>query len=115
MHEHDNQRDLWPPLTGAFFECKTQSNVAIMRDLTIVLRGFREITKRSHCSGSEKEGGEINQWEKQNNLPAEKQSNILLHFYDTYTYYYIPKNLLALCSGCPAPLVKHKCSYIYDL
>jgi hypothetical protein len=32
MHEHDNQRDLWSPLTGAFNEYMVQSYIAIMGD-----------------------------------------------------------------------------------
>jgi hypothetical protein len=38
------------------------------------------------------------------NLPAKEDLYLLLSFYDTYTYYYIYQNLLALCSGSPAPL-----------
>jgi len=35
--------------------------------------------------------------------PVQQYAYLLLRFYDTYTYYSIPKNLLALCSGSPAP------------
>jgi len=41
--------------------------------------------------------------EKKRYLPAEKDSYLLLRFYDTYTYYIYTKNTLALCSGSPAP------------
>ena len=37
---------------------------------------------------------------------CEEQLHILLRLYDTYINYYIPKNLLALCSGGPAPLAR---------
>jgi len=36
-------------------------------------------------------------------LPVEKYPYLILRFYDSYTYYSIPKNLLALWSGSPAP------------
>jgi len=101
MHEHDNHRDLLPPLTGAFYESKTQSNVAIMRDWIIVWRGFQETIKRSHCSANE-----WNSSSSRRTIPTSKEwSDILLRFYDTWTYYYIYKNLLALCSSSPAPLL----------
>jgi hypothetical protein len=35
------------------------------------------------------------------NLPAKEDLYLLLSFYDTYTYHYIYRNLLALCSGSP--------------
>jgi hypothetical protein len=45
----------------------------------------------------------LRQREKKQYLPAEKYSYLLLRFYDTYTYYIYTKNLLAVCSGSPAP------------
>jgi len=32
MDEHDNHRDVWPLIPGAFLECMTQGYVAIIRD-----------------------------------------------------------------------------------
>ena len=43
---------------------------------------------------------------KQSAIPTSKErSEILIRFYNTYTYYNIHKNLLAFCSGSPAPLI----------
>jgi len=48
MHEHDNHRDTWPPLSGAFLECKTYRYVAIIEGLKHSLEGvprdYKEIT-----------------------------------------------------------------------
>jgi hypothetical protein len=41
--------------------------------------------KRSHCSGNEEE--KLEPLEEKQYLPAEKDSYLLLRFYDTYTYY----------------------------
>jgi len=57
--------------------------------------------KRSHCSGNEED--KLEQREKRRYLPAEKYPYLLLRFYDTYIYYIYTQNLLALCSGSPAP------------
>ena len=47
MHEHDNHRDSWPPLPGAFYECNTQRYVAIIEgcnhSLKRVSRNYNEI------------------------------------------------------------------------
>jgi hypothetical protein len=47
MHEHDNQRDAWPPLAGALFERKTYRYVAIIEglyhSLEEVPRDYKEI------------------------------------------------------------------------
>jgi hypothetical protein len=64
-----------------------------LRDLIIFWRGFRETIKRSHCYGNEEV--KLKQLERKRYLPAEKYPYLLLRFYDTYTYYYIPMNLLA--------------------
>jgi len=40
---------------------------------------------------------------KERYLPVEKYPYLLLRFYDTYIYYTYIWNLLALCSGSPAP------------
>jgi len=46
MHEHDNQRDGWPPLPGASYECKTHRYVAIIEgfnhSLKRVLRDYKK-------------------------------------------------------------------------
>jgi len=34
-------------------------------------------------------------------LPAEKAPYLSLRFHDTYTYYYIPENLLAFVAAAP--------------
>ena len=54
--------------------------------------------KSSHCPGNERRGAAAK------NLPAKEDLYLLLSFYDTYTYYYIYRNELALCSGSPALL-----------
>jgi len=41
--------------------------------------------------------------EQERDLPVEKYSYLLMRFYDTYSYYYIPKTLLAFYCGSPAP------------
>jgi hypothetical protein len=71
-----------------------------LRDLIIVWKGFRETIRRSHCSGNGKSSAKR---PKERYLPVEKYPHLLLHFYDTYTYCYIFQNLLAFCSGSPAP------------
>jgi hypothetical protein len=48
MHEHDNQRDAWPPLPGTFAGWKTHSYVAIIEgfnhSLEKIPRDHKEIT-----------------------------------------------------------------------
>lgn len=33
MHENDHHRDVWPPLPGAFVECKAHKYVAIIEEI----------------------------------------------------------------------------------
>jgi hypothetical protein len=48
MHEHVDQRDMWPPLPGTFEECKTHRYVAIIEGFNHSLEGvprdYNEIT-----------------------------------------------------------------------
>jgi hypothetical protein len=99
---------------GTLCEYKKQSHVASMSDLIIVWRGFWETIKRSHWSG--KERGDIRPWmEIPSYLPVEKFPYLLLRFDDTYTYYYIPKDPLALCSGSPAHYLQYDSTDDYYL
>jgi hypothetical protein len=43
---------------------------------------------------------------------VEDNCYLLLRFYDTYLYYYVHMNLLAFCSGSPAPCTSIACMTI---
>jgi len=100
MHEHDNPRDAWPPLPGAFCECKMHRYVAIIEGLNHSLKRISRDYKRS-CY-SRKERG--HRQEAEEKTPTYQRRNILIYYCVFMIPIIIPKNLLALCSGSPAPL-----------
>jgi hypothetical protein len=69
----------------------------------VMAEGSRALAiKRPHCSGNEED--KLEQLRENDYLPAEKYPYLLLRFYDTYICYIYIKNLVALCSGSPAPI-----------
>jgi len=65
---------------------------------------FIQESKRDRdCAGNEE--GNRPEIRKDGYLPAKKNPHLLLRFYDNYIYYISTKNLLALCSGSPAPSI----------
>jgi len=85
MHEHVNQGDLWPSLSGAMYECKTHRYVAIIEELNHTLwrasKDYKEIMLIH-----EAKGGIGLETEEERDLPAEKYPYLLLRFDDTYIY-----------------------------
>jgi hypothetical protein len=85
MHEHNNHTVAWLPLPGAFHQCMAHRYLAVNKGVNY--SGERvpiEYTVNSLLRIWRRHAGVPSE---RRYLPVEKYPYLVLHFYDTYTYY----------------------------